>query len=155
MLSFPKWITVIAYYIGSHHPSTIVSKKRRTTLYVSSLMRGNGIISYPHYGDFIMREMTSQITSLAIVYSTIYSGADQRKHQSSASVAFMREIHWWSVTSPHKGPVTQKIFPFDDVIMRSGWAALAAYKSAYWLQNYTVRLQSTDWPGPCLSDWPP
>ena len=41
-------------------------------------------------------------------------GADQRKHQSSASLAFVR----WPVNSPHKGPVTRKMFPFDDVIMR-------------------------------------
>ena len=37
-----------------------------------------------------MSVMASQITSLTIVYSTIYSGADQRKHQSSASLAFVR-----------------------------------------------------------------
>ena len=61
--------------------------------------------------------MASQITSLTIVYSTVYSGADQRKHQSSALLAFVREIHQWPVNSPHKGPVTQKMFPFDDVIM--------------------------------------
>ena len=57
------------------------------------------------------------ITSLTIVYSTVYPGADQRKHQSSASLAFVREIHWWPVTSAHKGPVTRKMFPFDDVII--------------------------------------
>ena len=57
--------------------------------------------------------MASQITSLKIVYSTIYSGADQRKHQSSASLAFDR----WPVNSPRKGPVTRKMFPFDDVVM--------------------------------------
>ena len=54
--------------------------------------------------------MASQITGLAIVYSTIYSGADQRKHQSSASLAFVRGIHRWPVNSPHKGPVTRKWF---------------------------------------------
>ena len=41
-----------------------------------------------HYGDVIMCAMASQITSSAIVYATVYSGADQRKHQSSASLAF-------------------------------------------------------------------
>ena len=61
--------------------------------------------------------MASQITSLTIVYSTVYSGADQRKQQSLASLAFVRGIHRWPVNSPPKGPVTQKIFPFDDVIM--------------------------------------
>ena len=46
-----------------------------------------------------------------------YSDADQRKHQSSAPLAFVRRIHRGSVNSPHKGPVTRKMFPFDDVIM--------------------------------------
>ena len=73
----------------------------------------------PHYSDVIMGTMASQITSLTIVYSTIYLGADQRKHQSSASLAFVRGIHRWTMNSPHKGPVTWKMFPFDDVIMSS------------------------------------
>ena len=72
-----------------------------------------------HYADVIMIEMASQITSLAIVYSIVYSDADQRKHQSSASLAFVRRIHRGPVNSPHKWPVTRKMFPFDDVIMRS------------------------------------
>ena len=70
-----------------------------------------------HYNDVIMGKMASQITSLTIVYSTVYSGADQRKHQSSASLAFVRGIQRWPVNSPHKWPVTRKMFPFDDVIM--------------------------------------
>ena len=64
-----------------------------------------------------MGAMASQITSLTIVYSTIYSGADQRKHQSSASLAFVRGIHREPVNSLHKWPVMQKMFPFDDFIM--------------------------------------
>ena len=64
-----------------------------------------------------MSAMAPQITSLTIVYFTVYSGADQRKHQSSASLAFVWGIHRWPVNSPHKGPVTRKMFPFDDVIM--------------------------------------
>ena len=64
-----------------------------------------------------MGAMASQINSLTIVDSTVYSGADQRKHQSSASLAFVRGIHRSSVNSPHKCPVTRKMFPFDDVIM--------------------------------------
>ena len=64
-----------------------------------------------------MGAVASQITSLTIVYSTVYSGADQRKHQSSALLAFVREIHRLPVNSPHKGPVTRKMFSFDDVIM--------------------------------------
>ena len=42
-----------------------------------------------------MSKMASQITRLMIVYSTVYSSADQRKHQSSASLAFVRGIHRW------------------------------------------------------------
>ena len=66
-----------------------------------------------------MGAMVSQITSLTIVYSTVYSCVDQRTHQSSASLAFVRAIHRWPVNSPHKWPVTRKMFPFDDVIIRS------------------------------------
>ena len=69
-----------------------------------------------HHCDVIMGPIASQITSLKIVYSTVYSDADQRKHQSSASRAFVRGIHRGPVNSPHKWPVTRKMFPFDDVI---------------------------------------
>ena len=64
-----------------------------------------------------MGVMASQITSLMVVYSAVYSGADEIKHQSSASLTFMREIHRGPVNSPHKWPVTQKMGLFDDVIM--------------------------------------
>ena len=62
-----------------------------------------------------MEGIASQITSLTSVYSTVYSDADHRKHQSSASLAFVRGIHRGPVNSPHKWPVTRKMFPFDDV----------------------------------------
>ena len=65
-----------------------------------------------------MSEIASQITSLTIVYSTVYSVADQRKHQSYASLVFVRGIHRRPVNSPHKGPVTWKMFPFEDVFVR-------------------------------------
>ena len=70
-----------------------------------------------HYDDVIMTMLASQITSLTVVYSIVYSGVHQRKHQSSASLAFVREIHRGPVNFPHKWPVTRKMFPFDDVIM--------------------------------------
>ena len=70
-----------------------------------------------HYCDVIMKTIASQITSLTIVYLTVNSGTDHRKHQSSASLAFVRGIHRRPVNSPHKGPVTRKMFPCDDVIM--------------------------------------
>ena len=60
-------------------------------------------------------------TSSMIVCANVYSGADHRKHQSSSSMAFVREFHRWPVKSPHKGPVTRKMFPFDDVIMMVTW----------------------------------
>ena len=86
------------------------------------------LTAYAHYNDVIMSAMASQITSLTIVYSIIYSGADQRKHesfmiwkhQSSLSLAFARGIHRWPLNSPNKGPVTRKMFPFDEVIMHQG-----------------------------------
>ena len=62
-----------------------------------------------------MSAMASQTTVVSIVYST--SSADQGKHQSSPSLAFVRGIHRWPVNSPHKWPVTRKMFPFNDVIM--------------------------------------
>ena len=71
-----------------------------------------------HYTDVIMTTIASQITSLTVVYSTVYSDADQRKHKSSASLAFVWGIHrdrW--IPRMHKGPVTRKMFPFHDVIM--------------------------------------
>ena len=70
-----------------------------------------------HYSDVIMGAIASQITSLTTVYSILYSDADQRKHQSSASLAFVRGIHRGPVNSPNKWTVTWKMFPFDDVIM--------------------------------------
>ena len=66
-----------------------------------------------------MSAMASQITSLTSVYSTVYSGADQSKIQSSASLAFVMGIHRWPVNSPHKWPVTRKMIPFDDIIIIS------------------------------------
>ena len=70
-----------------------------------------------YYNDVKMCAIASTITGLTIVYSTVYSGADQRKHQSSVSLVFLWGSHRWPVNSPDKGPVTWKMFPFDNVIM--------------------------------------
>ena len=79
---------------------------------------GTTLVKYLyHYDDVIMMAIASQITSLTIVFSAVYSGAHQRKHQSSASLAFVQGIHRGPVNSPHKWPVTRRMFPFDDVIM--------------------------------------
>ena len=82
----------------------------------------SGIDNNSHYDDVIMGAMASQITSLTIVYSTLYWGTDQSKHQSSASLAFVWGIHRGPVNSPHKWPVTRKMFPFDDIIKTLGQA---------------------------------
>ena len=85
---------------------------------VDNSLSNNGtyitVTSYP-----VMSTMAFEITSVFIVCSTVGSGADQRKHQSSASLPFVSGIHRWPVNSPHKRPVTRKMFPFDDVIMYS------------------------------------
>ena len=78
----------------SPHPGYYVMSLRYW--YISD----NGVEWRLHNNDVIMGTMASQITSLTIVYSTVYSGADQRTHQSSASLAY----------SPHKWPVTRKCF---------------------------------------------
>ena len=64
--------------------------KLRALLYFSPIVKR---ILVSHYIDAIMTTMVSQITSLTVVYSTVYSDADQRKHQSSASLAFVWGIH--------------------------------------------------------------
>ena len=79
-----------------------------------------------HYSDVKISTMAYQIASLKIVYSTVYPGADQRKHRRSASLAFVTGIHRWPVNSPHKGPVTRKMFPFDYVILVSSQHCKAA-----------------------------
>ena len=108
--------------------------------------------STTHYIDVIMGAMAPQITSLTTIYSTVYSGADQRKHQSSASLAFVRGIHRWLVNSPHKGPVTRKMFPFDDVIMH--WRRLRLRRQWLHIDNdakhvrkHAVWLTKSGWGG--------
>ena len=88
-----------------------------SAMMVSLLMHISVIGPQWHFNDVIMGMIASQITSLTIVYSTVYSDADQRKLQNSASLAFVRGIHQGPVNFPHKWPVTWKMFPFDDVIM--------------------------------------
>ena len=79
-----------------------------------------------------MSAMASQITGLMIVYSTVYSGADHIKHQSSASLAFLRGIQRWPVNSLHRGPVTRKMLPFVDVIMSmlKHWSCISRLDTA-------------------------
>ena len=81
-----------------------------------------------------MSAMASEITSLTIVYSVVYSGADQIEYQSSASLTLLWGIHRWPVNSPHKGAVTQKLFPFVDVIMGNYYTSKVV--SLYFSQTF-------------------
>ena len=99
-----------------------------------------------HYDDVIMTTIAAQITSLPSVYSTVYSGPDQSKHQSSASLAFVWGIHRGPVNSPHKWPVTRKMFPFDDVIMRPGQTTSKLLGSLL-LTSFNTKL--------CMGKWLP
>ena len=97
-------------------------KKMRTFYLLQTINSStcpNELLTHPfeYYSHVIMGATASQITTVSSVYSTVCSGADKRKHQSSASLATVRGIHPSPVNSPHKRPVTRKLFPFDDVIM--------------------------------------
>ena len=109
---FPFDDVIMAVCRRVRSSTRLISSHKGTTRIMNSRF-----VTLNNYNDIIMGAMASQITSLAIVYSTIYSGADQTKHQSSASLAFVRGIHRGPVNSPHKWLVTRKMFPFDDVIM--------------------------------------
>ena len=96
------------------------------------------LILMSHNSDVIMNAVPSQITSLTVVYSSAYSGADERKHRGSVSLAFVRGIHRWPVNSPHKGPVTRKIFPFDDIIMQKKHGSHGATKACLYKYIHTT-----------------
>ena len=64
-----------------------------------------------------MSAMVSQIIGVTIVYATVSSDTHQRKYPSSASLAFEWLINQCPVISPHKGPETRKMIPFDDFTM--------------------------------------
>ena len=110
---FTEFQTKLLFLFEFHFACSYTSNQKVTT----GSVNGQAPKNYIHYDDVIMTTMASQITSLTVVNSTVYSDADQRKHQSSASLAFVWGIHRGPVNSPHKGPVTRKMFPFDDVIM--------------------------------------
>ena len=79
----------------------------------------NGEYITKHYGNVIMSAMASKITTPTIACSAVYAGADQRKHKSSASLAFVRGILRWPVNSPHKGQSRGKYIH----LMTSSWFA--------------------------------
>ena len=96
-----------------------------------------------HQNGVNMGAIGCQITSLTIVYSTVYSNADRRKHQSYASPASVRGIHRWPVNSPHKWPVTRKMFPFDDVIMWNDVSIFVGWHLHIPINNWTPNKKNT------------
>ena len=104
-----KWVRALIYawiergrFVNPYTTHMLNCHFQFFACFVCSFFMSSLSSNWRHYGNVIMDAMASQITSLTIVYSTVYSGADQRKHQSSASLAFVRGIHRGSVNSPHK-----------------------------------------------------
>ena len=122
------WKEMITYkdmYSTSEHYNENRKENKQNIMFISDVIN-KSIQSLEHYSDVIMNVMASHIASLTIAYWTVYSGADQTKHQSFASLAIVRRIQWWPVNSPQKGPVTRKMFPFDDVIVKpAGWSCVS------------------------------
>ena len=103
-----------------------------------------------HYSDVIMSAMASLITTITIVYSAGYSDADQRKHQSSAPLAFVRGIHRLPVNSHHIWSVTQKMLTLDDIIMT--WANVDPDLCPHIGYNELITHALLEWG--CLSQFP-
>ena len=120
---------ILIYFHNLHRPD-----KHGVVMHIMMKCPGN------RYTDVIMSSMASQITSVSIDCSTAGPGAEQRKHQSSASPAFAWRIHRWPVSSPHKRPVTRKMFPFDDVIVISCIWPSEWNHSIYQIHNTGVTL---------------
>ena len=117
-----SWYQIKTLIIDLHN--SFICQWDRLCQYISGVTMKNNFVGttystdvYSHYSDVISSTMASQITNVKMVCSTVSSGADQRKYQRSALLAFVRGVHQWPGNSPHKGPVTRKMFPFDDVMM--------------------------------------
>ena len=107
---YGKTIVWLKWVYGSDFKSAVVSLILLIGIFILMPSGECHRVLPIHYNDVIMGAIASQISSLTIVYSTVYSGGDQRTHQSSASLAFVRGITRWPVNSPHKWPVTRKMF---------------------------------------------
>ena len=101
-------------------PSLHIGPSNDENVSISWYLMGNHGVDCIHNSDVIISAMASQITGVSVVCLTVCSGSDQRK-KSKLRVTGLCEGNP-PVTggfSPHKGPVMQKMFPFDDVIMRT------------------------------------
>ena len=121
----------VCVIINTHKtPTCPYSNDTSTVLMISGSSFFFKHVICEHYSD-VMGPMASSITSLMIVYWTVYSGADQRKHQIPGALVFVRGIRRWPVNSSHKGPVTLKMLPFDDIMMKV-WHHDNPYSDASW-----------------------
>ena len=132
---------------SSYQVTTVINKMQNeyTSDNEGMSVRNFAEVFANHYGDVRMGAMASKITSLTVVYSIVYWGADQRRPQRSASLAFVWGIHRWPVNCPHKRPVTRKMFPFDDVIMhRLGTDLFSSSVPCFVIDVKTFQLLSDD-----------
>ena len=96
----------------------------------------------PHYSDVMTGAMVYQITSLTIVYSGVYSGADKKKHQSSASLAFVWGIHWWPVNSPQMASNAENVSIWScHHELRSDQGLYSLNRCFYVYRNHHYKLQ--------------
>ena len=99
-----------------------------------------------HWSDVTMSAMVSQITGIWTVCSVVCSLTLKSKKTSKLGViGFVRGNHQWPVDFPHKGPITRKMFPFDE----SSWITLSK-----WLP-YLPRANKSTFPVPSLPWWTP
>ena len=104
----PQFTQIIYNYNQQRNQQT---RKRRTRFTFHKT-------TCPHYNDVIISAMASRINRPHdCLLNHLFKAQIMRKHHSSASLSFVSRIHRWPVNSPHKGPVTWKMFPLDDVIM--------------------------------------
>ena len=96
-----------------------------------------------HYNDVIMNSLASQVTNPSIVFSTVYS------RRRSKKISKLRVTGLYAENSPvsgefpaHKGPVTRKMFPFDDVIMQHAWELqIWLLLPIFWHRRHTLKSQ--------------
>ena len=137
-----SWFFISQLWCGYNCSKPVFVKKTGvvTFLSISFLVISN--LETSHYSDVIMSTMASQITSVFTVCSVFCSGADQRKHQNSASLAYVGGIHRGPMNPPHKGPVTQQIFSYD-YVPGDRWILLTWTRNAenfsIWWRNHDPR----------------
>ena len=115
-----RWFTknIVIYFHNLHRPDKPV-----VVMHIMMKCLGN------HYTDLTMSAMASQITSISIVYSIIGPGADQRKHQRFASLAFAWGIHRWPLNSPQKRPAAN---------VSIWWRHRDFLHMAFWMESFDL-----------------